>query len=165
MSNASFDERRPRRVRPARSGTGRTLAVVLLLVACATAAVVLRQTFGGFPSLYQDVLVPPSAAMQSSAPLRQISDLTAQPGDDVRQLVKDLQASLQQTVDRLELIQRQLAAEQGERKLLSEQVGALSVRVSGLSASNASAAAVTPPSPKLPSPRPPLPKKQPIPLR
>jgi chromosome segregation ATPase len=77
----------------------------------------------------------------------------AQPADDLRQLMKDLQASLQQATDKLDLTQRQIASEQGERKLLSEQVAALSARVSALSASNASVATAAGPV---------LPKKKPI---
>jgi chromosome segregation ATPase len=53
----------------------------------------------------------------------------------LQQSLTGLQASQQHTADQLELIQRQLASEQGERKMLSEQVGALSGRVDGLSAS------------------------------
>jgi chromosome segregation ATPase len=55
--------------------------------------------------------------------------------NELQQSVKGLQASQQHITDQLEVIQRQLASEQGERKLLSEQVGALSGRVDGLSAS------------------------------
>ena len=84
----------------------------------------------------------------------QTSVASAQPMDELRQMVKDLGASLQQTMDKLEVTQRQLAAEQGERQLLSEQVGALSARVSALSASNASVAAPAPAAPLLPKKKP-----------
>jgi chromosome segregation ATPase len=55
--------------------------------------------------------------------------------NELRQSVTGLQTSQQHMADQLELIQRQLASEQGERKMLSEQVEALSGRVDGLSAS------------------------------
>ena len=52
-------------------------------------------------------------------------------------MLKDLQTAQQQMEDKLEDVQRQLAAEQGERKLISDQVAALSSRVNAMSASNA----------------------------
>jgi Tfp pilus assembly protein FimV len=61
------------------------------------------------------------------------SDDTMRSLNELQQSVRGLQASQQQMADQLELIQRQLASEQGERKMLSEQVGALSGRVDGLS--------------------------------
>jgi Tfp pilus assembly protein FimV len=123
-----------RRARPRRPRSSRAPAAILLLLACGIAAVVLRQNFGGLVSLYQ------VGSTQSSVPLAQApaSDAMNQPMEELRQMVKDLAASLQQATDKLEITQRRLAAEQGERQLLSEQVGALSARVSALSASNAS---------------------------
>jgi uncharacterized protein HemX len=69
----------------------------------------------------------------------------AQPSDETRQAlatigqtVKEIQASQQQTAARLDEMKRQLDAEGGERKMLSEQVGALSGRVDSLVSSSAS---------------------------
>jgi hypothetical protein len=50
--------------------------------------------------------------------------------------VKDLQDKLSET-------KRELAAEQGERKMLSEQVGSLAGRVDGLTAASGSSTAGT----------------------
>jgi hypothetical protein len=139
----SFQRMEPRRGRARRAPSSRTLPAILLLLVCAVVAVVLHENFGGFGALYQAGPAQPFAA----AP--QASVAAAPPADEFRQLVKDLGASLQLVADKLEVTQRQLASEQGERALLSEQVGALSARVSALSASNASATvAAVPPSPK-----------------
>ncbi len=74
--------------------------------------------------------------VQSQAPPRaEASDETKQALNALQQTVKDLQASQQKMTD-------QLATEQGERKMLSEQVGALAGRVDSLAA--ASAASVAP---------------------
>jgi Tfp pilus assembly protein FimV len=137
-----FDEMEGRRARSRRSRSSRAPAAILLLLACGMAAVVLRQNFGGLVTLYQ------VGSTQSSTPVTQApaSDSMTQPVEELRQMVKDLGASLQQATDKLEVTQRQLAAEQGERKLLSEQVGALSARVSALSTSNASVSPAAGPS-------------------
>lgn len=78
-------------------------------------------------------------------------------------MVKDLAASLQQATDKLEVTQRRLAAEQGERQLLSEQVGALSARLSALSASNASVSSAASNAPVPAAAAPSLLKKKPAP--
>jgi Tfp pilus assembly protein FimV len=147
-NNDTFDQVRPRRARPARAGSSRALSAVLLVFACGIVAVVLRQSFGGIPNLYEDAPMQSSALMQPSGAVRQASDAMMPPGDELRQSMRDLQASLQQIADKLEVTQRQLASEQGERKLLAEQVGALSLRVNGVSASNASVATTGAPIPK-----------------
>jgi uncharacterized protein HemX len=150
-----FHEMEPRRGRPARSGSGRALSAILLLFVCAIVAAVIRENFGEFSALYQITQGQPSApATQASfATASQVSVASAQPIEELRQLVQNLQASLQQATDKLDVTQRQLASEQGERQLLSQQVGALSARVSALSASNASVASAAAPA---------LPKKKPV---
>ena len=57
----------------------------------------------------------------------------------LQQSIKDLQAASQRAADQTSDFQRQLSAEQGEQKLLAEQVGALSARVDRVT--NAEAAA------------------------
>jgi hypothetical protein len=78
----------------------------------------------------QPAAQPPQAP--SPPPRAEASDDTMQSLNALQQSVKDLQSSQQHLTDQLDLIQRRLAAEQGERKMLSEQVGALSGRVDGL---------------------------------
>ena len=51
----------------------------------------------------------------------------------LQETIKDLQSSQKNLQDRLERFEMQLSKEQGESKMLSEQVGALSSRVDGLS--------------------------------
>lgn len=104
------------------------LPLVLLLIVVGMGAVVLWASYGGFAAPSQ------TAADQAAKAAAPASDDSARAISELTQLVKDLQASQQQMVEQLELAQRQLASEQGERKLLSEQVSALSGRVDGLSA-------------------------------
>jgi Tfp pilus assembly protein FimV len=148
-----------RRARSRRLRSSRASAAILLLLACGMAAVVLRQNFGGLVSLYQ------VGSTQSSVPVTQApaSDAMNQPVEELRQMVKDLAASLQQATDKLEVTQRRLAAEQGERQLLSEQVGALSARLSALSASNASVSSSASSASVPAAPGPSLLKKRPTP--
>jgi uncharacterized protein HemX len=143
----AFGEIEPRRPRAARSRSSRVGSAILLLMICGIVIGVFRQNFAVLGALFQ------IDSMQPEAPAQQVSAAVAQPADDLRQLMKDLQASLQQATDKLDLTQRQIASEQGERKLLSGQVAALSARVSALSASNASVATAAGPV---------LPKKKPI---
>lgn len=112
------------------------LPLVLLLIVVGMGAVVLWASYGGFAAPSQTAAdqaakVPQAAKAPQAA---QASDEGARAINELMQLVKDLQVSQQQVVEQLQLAQRQLAAEQGERKLLSEQLSALSGRVDGLSA-------------------------------
>jgi uncharacterized protein HemX len=131
--------------KPSRSG-GILPVVLLLPLAVGIGAVVLKGNYGGFGVHLQ------TAAAQSLPMPAAASDAAAPPTDPLQQSLKDLQTTQQQTADKLEATQRRLASEQGERKLLSEQVAALSGRVDALSASNASIRTATAPA---------LPKKKP----
>jgi uncharacterized protein HemX len=123
MRNTSDDTKRST-ARAARSGRGQTIVALLVLVGVGSGAFVLWEKYGGFVA---------SSAMDSSQTFT-----ASEASDATTQAVKDLQASQQQMADKIDGVMRQLAAEQGERKLLSEQVAALSGRVSGISGSNAS---------------------------
>jgi uncharacterized protein HemX len=138
MSNPS-DETKPKEARTVRSRRRRVIAVaVLLLAAAGVGGVVLWEKYGGFVAPSQ------TAATETESPAATPVAVEASQGSDTTaQVLKDLQTSQQQAADKLEDIQRQLAAEQGERKLLSEQVAALTGRVNSLSASNASVATGT----------------------
>ena len=57
----------------------------------------------------------------------------------LQQSIRDLQAASQRAADQTSDFQRQLSAQQGEQKLLAQQVGALSARVDHVT--NAQAAA------------------------
>jgi hypothetical protein len=59
---------------------------------------------------------------------------------DPKESVAGLEASRKQVSDEVVGLKRQLAAEQGERKMLAEQLGSLSSRVDSLAASVASRA-------------------------
>jgi len=72
------------------------------------------------------------------------SDQTSQAVAGLQQGVQGVQSSQQQLVDQVADIQRKLAAEGGERKLISDQLSALSARVDALSSANAQGAAAAP---------------------
>ncbi len=86
----------------------------------------------------------PVAANQSGA-----QQASASPGEtkqalaSLQQAVNDLKSARQQDADQIADLQRQLSAEEGERKLLSDQVSALSGRVDGLEKARAEVRAPT----------------------
>src|SRR2546421_10429307 len=131
MSKSS-DQTKASPARSIRSRLRRLLTAALILLAVSIGGVVLWETYGGVDASSQtattEMAIATPAAME-----------TSEGSQAATQLLKELQISQQQTADKLEDIQRQLASEQGERKLLSEQLAALSSRVNALSASNASA--------------------------
>ena len=131
MSNSS-DATKAKPVRSVVSSLRRLLAVALILLAASIGGVVLWEKYGGVDASSQGAAAETSTAASAAMETSEASDSTTQ-------LLKELQTSQQQMADKLEDIQRQLASEQGERKLLSEQLAALSSRVNALSASNASA--------------------------
>jgi len=90
-----------------------------------------------------EALQQPAAPQQASAE-EDVRQATAALG----QTVKDVQAGQQKLAEQLADIQRKLASESGERKLLSEQVGALSSRVDSLASANAASTAPAPQAPK-----------------
>ena len=130
--------------RETRSGPGRTvIAAVLILAVVGLGATVLWRNFGQSDQSSPVASAQPAGQTQAapSATTRaEASDETRQAPNALEQTVKDLQASQQQMADRLDDIKRKLEAEQGERKMLSEQVGALSARVDSLTKSSASIA-------------------------
>jgi TolA-binding protein len=136
MSNTSREtQTNPRSGERSRSGRMVTL-VVLLLSVVGIGAVVFWANYDQLNAPSRTATAQPAAQPQAPSPPRvEASDDTMQSLNALQQSVKALQASQQHTADQLELIQKQLASEQGERKLLSEQVGALSGRVDGLSTS------------------------------
>jgi TolA-binding protein len=108
--------------------------VGLLLAVVGIGAVVFWANYRQLSAPSSMTTAQPAAQPQAPSPPRaEAFDDTMRSLNDLQQLVRGLQASQQQMADQLELIQRQLASEQGERKMLSEQVGALSGRVDGLS--------------------------------
>jgi uncharacterized protein HemX len=127
--------------RDSRQGSARiAITVLLVLAAVGLGATVAWQNHGPAAEPSKTASVQP--AVQSQAPRRdEPSDETNQALTALQQAVKDLQASQQQTADQLSETKRELAAEQGERKMLSEQVGALAGRVDGLAAASGSSVA------------------------
>jgi flagellar basal body-associated protein FliL len=128
----------PRNYRP---GSTRIAIIVLLVLAVVgLGATVVWQNYGPGAEPSRTASVQP--AVQSQAPPRdEPYDETKQALNALQQAVKDLQDSQQQTADHLSETKRELAAELGERKMLSEQVGSLAGRVDGLAASGSSVAA------------------------
>ena len=83
--------------------------------------------------------VQPEAAQPSPAPQND----TKQAVTALEQAVKDLQSANQRTADQIRDLQRQLSVEEGDRKLLSDQVGALSARLNDLDKARAEMRAPT----------------------
>jgi uncharacterized protein YlxW (UPF0749 family) len=128
----------PRDSRPSFARTA--IIVLLVLAAVGLGATMVWQNYGPAAEPSKTASVQP--AVQSQVPQRaEPSDETNQALNALQQAVKDLQASQQQMADQLSETKRELAAEQGERKMLSEQVGALAGRVDGLSAASGSSVA------------------------
>jgi uncharacterized protein HemX len=80
-------------------------------------------------------------AQQASAPSTGVGqpssgsspeDQTRQAVSDLKHTVKELQSARDRDESRINDLQQQLSAEQGERKLLSDQVGGLAGRLDGL---------------------------------
>lgn len=66
-------------------------------------------------------------------------DETRQAVAALQQRLNDIQIGQTKLTDQVSQLQRTIRAEQGERKLLSDQLGSLSGRVDALSSSNANA--------------------------
>jgi type VI protein secretion system component VasK len=98
-----------------------------------------------------------SAQPDASSAQAEASSSMMQSLNELQQSIKQLESSREETVNQLDEVKRQLATEQGERKMLAEQVGALSGRVNGLSASSVPTATVgtakQPPQKKKPESR------------
>jgi len=129
---------------PARSRGVLPWIVVLVLVAIA-GAFLWANNRNGSDSPHQVAAVQPKAE-PSPAPVsdetRQAVTALQQNVKDLQQNVKGLQDAQQRAADQISDLRRQLATEQGDRKLLSDQVGALSARMDNLA--NAQATGSTP---------------------
>ena len=87
-------------------------------------------------------------------PMAEAADAARRALADLQQTVSSLESAQQQVADQISELQRQLLNQQGERKLLSEQVGALSARVDSLMDSTAATPVPTgPPAQKRRGPR------------
>jgi uncharacterized coiled-coil protein SlyX len=84
-------------------------------------------------------------ALQAATVARQDSGVeqTKRTVAALEQTVKGIQSSQQNLVDRIADIRRKIASDGGERKLMSDQLGALSSRVDALASANADSAGNT----------------------
>ena len=116
-------------------GTG-LLAIVLtlILVAGGIGAFALWQSTVT-PTTQAVAQSPAPSAIQPAVPEQSTASINA-----LKETVAGLEASRKQVSDEVVDLKRQLAAEQGERKMLAEQLGSLSSRVDSLTASMASRA-------------------------
>lgn len=82
-------------------------------------------------------------ALQAATAIRQDSGVeqTKRAVAALEQTVKDIQSSQQSLVDRIAEVQRKIASEGSNRKLMSDQLSALGARVDGLASANAESAA------------------------
>ena len=107
----------------------RMAVVVLLLTAVVTFGAILWSARG-----------PSAPPVEISDEVKQQREQWKQQLHDLKEEVKNLQASQQKLAGEMGELKRQISREGGERKLLSDQVGSLSARVDGLSAADANAA-------------------------
>jgi hypothetical protein len=122
-----------------RAGPWILLAVILVLAAGALIWANHRSVPGS-PEVAGVQPKTPSAPSPAA-----VDDKARQDVAGLQQTIKDLQAAQQGATDQLHELQRQLAAEGGERQLLSQQLGSLSARVDRLTAPNAEAPTPAPP--------------------
>jgi cell division protein FtsX len=125
-----------RETRPRSAGT--VIAVMLTLAAVSLGGILVWQNYGS--SNQPSASVQPAVQSQT-LPRADASEEARQALNVLEQSVKDLRASQQQIADQLSETKRELAAEQGERKMLAEQVGSLAGRVDSLAAASASSVA------------------------
>ena len=127
--------------REMRSRSSKTVIGVVILLAAILGAVVFWRSSDRLNGPSPTASVQPAGQSQTLSPAS-----ASPPADDAEtkqalsalgKTIKDIQASQQQLADRLDEIQKQLSAEHGDQKLLSEQVGALSGRVDSLATSSA----------------------------
>jgi hypothetical protein len=118
-----------------KSGTG-LLAIVLTLILFAggIGAFALWRS-SETPTTQAVAQSPAPPAPQTAAPEQSTASINA-----LKESVAGLEASRKQLSDEIVDLKRQLAAEQGERKMLTEQLGSLSSRVDSLAAPVASRA-------------------------
>src|SRR5882757_5768980 len=95
-----------------------------------------------------------SPEQERGAASRQLQARTAQASEQLVEKAKGLEATQQESIDQLQVVQDQLqtvrrllAAQQGDTKKLSEQVGALTEAIEGLRQSFASTQATEPAEP------------------
>jgi peptidoglycan hydrolase CwlO-like protein len=91
--------------------------------------------------------VAPQPTAEPSTPREVADDKARQALAALQQTVKDLQTSQQDAAEKISKLQQQISAEQGNRKLLSEQVGALSARFDNFLETNAQATPASSPQP------------------
>jgi hypothetical protein len=141
MSYSKTDTQPPfDRADKARSGRLVILMIALLLLVAGVGAVAFWSDRGQLSEQTRMANVP-ATAQPDAPPLSSgvaASDDAIQSLNALKQTVKELGASGQEMGNRLDELKRKLANEQGERKMLVQQVGALSGRVDGLSAAASS---------------------------
>ena len=112
--------------------------LILLLIAVGGAFLWTNyQSVSKSPVVAQPTAEPPTPREVADEPARQA--LAA-----LQQTVKDLQTSQQDAAEKISKLQQQISVEEGQRKLLSEQLGALSARFENFLETNAQAPATSP---------------------
>ena len=127
-----------------RGQTGLLMVIVLLIVFAIAAGLAwtLLDRSGSSSTTANVPLTMPSGnsprTVAQNPPSVAPSDEMAKSVGQLRQQMKDLDAARQDLSQQLDATKRQLSESQGDIKLLSEQLGALSQRVDALSSSRAS---------------------------
>jgi uncharacterized coiled-coil protein SlyX len=118
-------------------------AATLLMLVAGMGAIALWRAYGG-----------PSPELDRTAIARQVQAHTAQVSEQLAEKTKGLEATQQESIDQLQMVQDQLqtlrhllAAQQADTKRLSDQVASLTDAVSGLRQSFASVQSAEPSEP------------------
>ena len=114
----------------------RPLTIGLILV------VAIITGIGGFAAWRNNLSAKETLAHAAPVPVSNQSPVVAAIPDpslnDLRESVAAIQSTQKQILDEIGNIKQRIAAEQGERKLLTAQLGSLSLRLDELSAASAS---------------------------
>ncbi len=124
-----------------RGQTGLLVATVLVIVIAIAAGLVWKQTRDRASPSSTTTAASSTPSQNGSTTVAQSPQVTSSPDKSLEQLreqVKDLEAARQDLSRQLDAAKRQLSENDGDIKLLSQQLGALSERVDGLSGSRAS---------------------------
>ncbi|TYL96632.1 hypothetical protein FXB40_11355 [Bradyrhizobium rifense] len=107
-------------------------------------ALVVVLAAGGFVWMNREIqaLQTATASHQDDPSVEQAKQTVA----ELQKAVQDVQAAQQKFADQLTDLQRKVAGEGGERKLMSDQLGSISARVDALASANAESVANTQPA-------------------
>jgi uncharacterized protein HemX len=100
-------------------------------------AIAIVMILGGAAFWQRDRLQSLGSGVDAAERIQDAEQRNAAEISDLKKQLQDVQKQLQGSAPQIADLKNQLSSEQGERKVLSDQVGALSARVDGLVKANA----------------------------